>query len=356
MSSKNSKKMKISFDWDNTISMSYLDEDSEEPKFTHQGYNQEFIDKMINYIKEGHEVWIVTSRDRELEEHFPEERITWHLRTLGIINYFPPERIIYTNRELKAPTLLYLGIELHYDDDLEEILACKEAGIECIMALEIHEDSNVVAKGIISDTTGKILLLKRTDGDKKWDLPGGHVKEIELDRGYQGLTDGYEREVAEETGLLVPNEQEIHRFDNHWNGKHTQIVTFFTQFPSKEPPVDIKIQKSLENSESVWVSKDNLPAYLNHSTEVCSKSINHWLGMDEQVLKETTYLATQTKKWAKMKKRLVGYGKNKHTGGGKGHTRPSFKKSKAAPPDFAVLEEEQEEKRIKKVKIVKKKA
>ena len=57
-----------------------------------------------------------------------------------------------------------------------------------------------------------------------------------------------------------------------------------------------------------------------------------------------------------MKKRLVGYGKNKHTGGGKGHTRPSFKKSKAAPPDFAVLEEENEQKATKKIKITKKKA
>ena len=70
MSSNSDKKLNISFDWDNTISMSYLDEDSEEPKFIHQGYNQEFIDKMINYIKEGHEVWIVTSRDRESRRTF----------------------------------------------------------------------------------------------------------------------------------------------------------------------------------------------------------------------------------------------------------------------------------------------
>jgi len=355
MSSKNNKKMKISFDWDNTCSMSYMDEDSEEPKFIHQGYNQEFIDKMISYIKEGHDVWIVTSRDRELEEHFPQERITYHLRNLGIINYFPPEKIVYTNRELKAPTLLYLGIELHHDDDLEEVIACKEAGIECIRALEVHDDSNIVAKGIISDSSGKILLLKRTDGEKKWDLPGGHVKEIELDRGYQGLVDGYEREVAEETGLLVPNEQEIYRFDNYWNDKHTQIVTFFTQFPSEEPPVDLKIQDLLENSEAVWVTKEALPAYLNHSTEPCSTSINYWLKIDDEILRESAYLASQTKQWAKMKKRLVGYGKNKHTGGGKGHTRPSFKKSKAAPPDFAVLEEENEQKATKKIKITKKK-
>ena len=355
MSNITDKKLKISFDWDNTISMSYLDEDSEETKFVHQGYNQEYIDKMINYIKGGHEVWIVTSRVRDLEDEFPQERITYHLRTLGIINYFPPERIIYTNRELKAPTLLHLGIDLHHDDDVEEIIACKEAGIECIRALEIHEDSDKVAKGIISDSSGKILLLKRTDGDKKWDLPGGHIKQIELERGYQGIVDGYEREVAEETGLLVPNEQELHRFPNTFKEKTTMIILFFTQFPTEEPPVDLKIQEQLENSEFVWVSKDNLPAYLNHATGVCRESIEHWLARDQEFLKEGAYLASQTKKWSKMKKRLVGYGKNKHTGGGKGHTKPSFKKSKSGPSGFSVLEEEKEDKKTVKVKIAKKK-
>ena len=66
-------------------------------------------------------------------------------------------------------------------------------------------------------------------------------------------------------------------------------------------------------------------------------------------------MASQTKKWSKMKKRLVGYGKNKSTGGGKGHKRPSFKKSKSGPPAFSVLEEEKEEKSSIKVKIAKKK-
>ena len=355
MSSNLDKKMNISFDWDNTISMSYLDEDSEEPKFIHQGYNQEFIDKMMNYIKDGHNVWIVTSRVRELEDEFPKERITWHLKTLGIINYFPPERIIYTNRELKAPTLLNLEIDLHHDDDLEEVIACKEAGIRCIRSLEVHLDTNKVTKGVICDSSGKLLLLKRTDGDKKWDLPGGHVKDIEDERGYQGIIDAYEREVAEETGLLIPNEQEIYRFDNYFRDTHSEVILFFSQFPTEEPPVDLKIQDKLENSEYVWVTKDNLPAYLNHCTTVCDEAVKYWLTTDDEVLREASYLASQNKRWSKMKKRLIGYGKNKKTGGGKGHTRPSFKKSKSGPSDFSVLEEEKEDKKTVKVKIGKKK-
>lgn len=355
MSNKFNKKMKLSFDWDNTISMSYMDENSEEPKFIHQGYNQEFIDKMINSIKTGHDVYIVTSRVYELEADFPEERITHHLRTLGIINYFPPERIIYTNGELKAPTLLYLGIDIHHDDSVEEILACKEAGIECIRALEIHPDTAMVAKGIISDSSGKILLLKRTDGNKKWDLPGGHIKDVEVERGNQGLDDGFEREVAEETGILIPNQQLIHRFDNNHKGKYSEIILFYTQLSEKEPKVDLTIQDPQENSHAVWVPKHDLWQYIKDSTEVAFEAVEYWLKMDQEVLDEGAYLATQTKNWSKMKKKLIGYGKNKHTGGGKGHTRPSFEKSKAAPPDFAVLEKKEEKKKKLKVKINKKK-
>ena len=355
MSSKNSKKMNISFDWDNTISMSYLDENSDETIFIHQGYNQEFIDKMINYIKEGHNVYIVTSRVWELEEQFPQERISYHLKSLGIINYFPPDRIIYTNRELKAPTLLHLGIDLHHDDDIEEILACREADIECIRALEVHPDTAIVTKGIITDETGRILLLRRTDDGRKWDLPGGHVKDVEVERGYQGLEDGYEREVAEETGLLVPNHQEIHRFDNFHKGKYSDVVVFFTRFPSKEPPVDLGIQDLQENSEFVWVTKEDLHMYTIHATEVAVDAIEYWLKTDQEMLNEGAYLSSQNKYWKKRKKRLLDLGPNKHTGGGKGHTKASYEKSKAAPPDFAVLEEEEEQKKSLKVKINKKK-
>ena len=141
----------------------------------------------------------------------------------------------------------------------------------------------------------------------------------------------------------------------HFNNKHSQIILFFTQFPSEEPPVDLKIQEKLENSEAVWVLKDNLPAYLSHATEVCQTGVEYWLEMDDYLLREAAYLATQNKKWSKMKRRLVGYGKNKNTGGGKGHTRPSFKKSKSGPSDFSVLEEDNIDKKTVKVKINKKK-
>ena len=74
----------------------------------------------------------------------------------------------------------------------------------------------VVAKGIITDIHGNVLLLKRTDEGTKWDIPGGHIKNIEVDRGLKGLSDGYEREVGEETGLVVPKSRLIHKYTHTW--------------------------------------------------------------------------------------------------------------------------------------------
>jgi hypothetical protein len=58
---------------------------------------------------------------------------------------------------------------------------------------------------------------------------------------------------------------------------------------------------------------------------------------------EGKYLKSQRKYWAKMKRKLVGKGNNRHTGGGKGHTRPSFNKGKGSPAGFGMLEEEEEQ-------------
>ena len=58
------------------------------------------------------------------------------------------------------------------------------------------------------------------------------------------------------------------------------------------------------------------------------------------------------KKDVKNRKKLIGTGGNTHTGGGKGHTRPSMNSPKSAPPDVGVLEEDETPKKDKiRVKI-----
>jgi len=57
-------------------------------------------------------------------------------------------------------------------------------------------------------------------------------------------------------------------------------------------------------------------------------------GLIEEILDEQTepFQIKVRKKHPKMKNRLIGKGGNKHYGGGKGHSRPSMKRGKSAPP------------------------
>ena len=89
---------KISFDFDNTIVMSYMDYVDDVPVPVFQSYNDKIIKKIKKNIKEGNEVYIVTARTRELEGHFPKQTVEFHLDKLGLKEYFWPDRVYYTSR------------------------------------------------------------------------------------------------------------------------------------------------------------------------------------------------------------------------------------------------------------------
>ena len=59
----------------------------------------------------------------------------------------------------------------------------------------------IVSRCVVLDKTGKILLIQRALGDKydpgQWEFPGGKLEEG------QDLSNALEREVLEETGLVV---------------------------------------------------------------------------------------------------------------------------------------------------------
>ena len=348
---------KISFDWDNTIAMSYMidsEEDSELPVYNFQGYNEDLIEKIKEYHSQGVELYIVTSRKRSLEEYYPEDSVEFQLKRLKLDHIFPPVRVHYTEGDLKAKTLKQLGIELHHDDSMEEILECQRYGIEVKSSLEAYKDSNIVTKGIITDIHNSILLLKRTDEGTRWDIPGGHIKHIEAERGLKGVADGYEREVAEETGLIVPRSRLIHRYTHTWKNEDMDMHILWTDYAIEEPPVDLFIQDFQENSEFLWVQEDDLHIYMPNMTEVAQIAIKFYLdNIDNPEIMEGKYLPSQSQSWAKMKKKLIGLGKNKHTGGGKGHTRPKMSKGAAAPPDFGVLEERDRKKKELRSKLSK---
>ena len=100
---------------------------------------------------------------------------------------------------------------------------------------ENSSDTKKVAKAVMIDAEGKILLLKRKRDQKfadNWDLPGGHIKAGE------SAEEGLRREVEEETNLSLTSEQLIKKTGRHsfyksssWSGQ---------QFRNDELPEHVK--------------------------------------------------------------------------------------------------------------------
>ena len=102
------KYKKISFDWDNTIAMSYMidsDNDSELPIYTFQGYNEDIINIIKDYYNKGIELHIVTSRKTSLEEYYPEDSVLYQLKVLKLEHIFPSVRVHFTEGDLKGKVL-----------------------------------------------------------------------------------------------------------------------------------------------------------------------------------------------------------------------------------------------------------
>ena len=345
----------ITFDFDNTIVMSYMDIESDDLEYKFQGYNKEMIKILMSHIQKGHDVHIVTSRHKEKEGMFPNDTVPKHLEKLDLKKFFWPDKVHYTNGKHKTEMLNKLGSTLHYDDDMEEHIN-NFGGIPVKNPLEFYPDSDIVGKAVIFDGSNRILVLKRGDGDKKWDLPGGHVKEIEVNRGEQGLIDGLEREVAEETGIILPFASKIGNQPFEFQGKTSHVHVYMAKMKQSQPNVNLDMQDFRENEEFRWVSMEEIDHYLSHSTEVMQKAIEYVKNRALLTEKEAWYLRRRRKD-VKNRKKLIGMGGNKHFGGGKGHSMPKMGSPKSAPAAVGVLEEEKPKKKHKiKVKIVPKEA
>ena len=346
--------MVVTFDFDNTIAMSHIEFRDDEPQFIFESYNDIIINKIKLHIQEGDEVYIVTARDKAKESLFPTDNIPYHLRKIGLDDYFLPDRVFYTNDQPKMRILRKLGSEMHWDDKMEEVIELKNAGMKVKNPYDLLEDSLMVAKAIIFDVNDKILVLERSDSGNLWDIPGGHLKKIEEDRGWLGKKEGLDREVAEETGLFLPNKQFIGTYNLFWKEEVHEITLFATKLNTKEPKVNLNLQSFQENLSYEWVTYEELVKMLPKSVKTLKYAVE-FLSKDKFISIEEAKRRTWAENHRKMKAKLIGMGKNKHFGGGKGHKRANMARSKSAPAGFGALEEENEEKPSKiRVKIAKK--
>jgi ADP-ribose pyrophosphatase YjhB (NUDIX family) len=341
----------ITFDFDNTIAMSHMNFPDGDVEYVFDEYNEKIINLIKKYIKNGDDVHIVTSRTEAKEGMFPDDTVKVHLDKLQLSGYFWPDKVHYTNGSLKAEKLKELGSTLHYDDDIEENM--NNLGvIKTINPYEFYKDTEFAGKCIIYDSKDRILLLRRTDEGLKWDIPGGHLKDIEVKRGNTGKEGGTEREIMEETGLILPFIKYIGQQNFEFRGEKSKVLFYMSKFNQSGPEVNLNIQDFQENSQYKWVSMDEMFKYAKNGTQVLRKAVE--LAKNHGILtEEERYQRFVKKKHSKMKKKLIGYGPNKEFGGGKGHSRPKMTRSKSAPPGFGAIGEEKERKKRKiRVKIV----
>ena len=341
----------VTFDFDNTIAMSHMDLSSGDIEYIFDEYNKQTINLIKKYINDGYNIHIVTSRHESKEGMYPNDTVRKHLDKLSLSYYFTPERVHYTNGAPKTETLKKLGSTLHYDDDMEEHIG-NYGGITVKNPYDFYPDTEYVAKAVIFDSNNNILILKRTDAGTAWDIPGGHLKNIEVSRGDLGFDEGLEREVAEETGLILPFAKKIGHHDFTWKGKNSKIAIYLSKFNSSKPIVNLNLQDHMENSEYKWVSMEEIDEFAQNGTQVMQKAIE-FAKKHGILTEENRWQLAQERNHSKMKRKLIGIGNNKDFGGGKGHTRPKMSRSKSAPAGFGVLEEEIPKKKHKiRVKIV----
>ena len=115
--------MVVTFDFDNTIAMSHMViNDDGDVTYEFDSYNNAIVDKIKQHIQNQDEIYIVTSRVKAKEGMFPEDTIPKHLHKLGLQGYFLPDRLFYTDGQPKIQLLKRLGSQVHWDDDIEEMI------------------------------------------------------------------------------------------------------------------------------------------------------------------------------------------------------------------------------------------
>tara|TARA_R100001480_G_scaffold103739_1_gene106683 strand:- start:682 stop:1092 length:411 start_codon:yes stop_codon:yes gene_type:complete len=134
---------------------------------------------------------------------------------------------------------------------------------------------------------------------------------------------------------------------------------YLSQVNAITPDIRLDLQDHIENIDFKWVTLVDLEGYMSRATTNLRKAYDE-LTVKDEILNETeVYQLKMQKKHKNMKKKLIGYGKNKHFGGGKGHKRPKMDRSKSAPPGFGAIGEQknmiEEEKWPKKYFRIRKK-
>tara|TARA_R100001079_G_scaffold110699_1_gene87081 strand:+ start:3501 stop:4763 length:1263 start_codon:yes stop_codon:yes gene_type:complete len=338
----------VTFDFDNTIVKSFENSnDDVEIQYQFGGLNKKIISKLKKFKEAGVTVFVVTSRNVDLE--VPESSVRTMLDQLKL----DVDGIFYTNGDTKAKKLYELGSSMHWDDDPKEHEAIKAYGnlhkdfnITVKYPDELLSDIEVISKGIIMTNDNRFVIAQRSDS-LEWDAPGGHLMEGE-EAPY-----AFWREVKEELALEVRGVEYLGSKDTVWQKKDKLVHYFLAMVPysCEELKGIVKLQ---------WEVEDYFCGTLDQVIDKMSsregatqnlKNVINFISEDENLLLEMEKYQKQVRKgYNNQKKKIVDTGLNKYkTSGMKNLSLP---RSKSAPVGFGgALEEENDKKKEKKIKI-----
>jgi len=131
-----------SFDYDETLIRHKPDPEDPEFSITYDGLHEENIAKLRELAAAGHTVLIVTSRSKRTGDKHPWDSAPDPEELVAELE-LPVESIHYTHGDLKAETLLSLGVVEHWDDDEEEVAAAEAAGIKANLVPSALEEGAI---------------------------------------------------------------------------------------------------------------------------------------------------------------------------------------------------------------------
>ncbi len=97
----------------------------------------------------------------------------------------------------------------------------------------------------------RVLLVRHTYGDRRWDLPGGTMR-----RGEQPIA-AARREMSEELGLEVDDWEALGEFSSYFYYHHDRLFCFRAELA--DPTIDLDLG---ELAAATWFPRDRLPSPL----------------------------------------------------------------------------------------------
>jgi len=134
--------------------------------------------------------------------------------------------------------------------------------------------ASIVVKCLVEDSLGHFLLIKRASNDSHaeyWETPGGGLD------GFESILLAGKREVAEESGLVIEEENlvlmDYSEMEDDESGQVFSVYFLKTIAPIEDQVVDLS--KNPDHSKFIWLAYDEVPLFLKTGAKIDNWTKKH---------------------------------------------------------------------------------